>query len=176
MHLKGLIAMVGTTTLLSSSLFLATPAAQAASYTRCAHDAPVTTCITTSGGKSLGWHREGSYLLPKSKVDTLSTCSVTKTSSDTFKLSLAVSGEFSAWVFAKVNITITGGWEHQTSLSAGVSRAFTQKAGQTYRCEWGEARYQSKITLTKTVAGKTVSTKTGTATGPQEMQLRVTKL
>jgi hypothetical protein len=175
MHLKGLIATVGTTTLLASSLVLSTPAAQAASYTKCVHDAPLTTCVTTSGGKSLGWNREGSYLFPKSKVDTTNTCSVTKTSSETFKVSLAVSGEWSAWIFAKVNVTITGGWEHETTMTAGASRVFTQKAGETYRCEWGEARYQSKISVTKTVNG-TSTTKTGTATGPQEMQLRVTKL
>jgi hypothetical protein len=174
MRAKSLVSVIGVVVFAASSLVFSTPAAQASS-TKCVRDAPVTTCVTASDGKSLGWKREGSYLLAASKVDTTSTCSVTSTSSESFSVSVSVSADFKAWIFKVVDVTISGGWEGTTSLAAGVSRTFTQKKGETYRCEWGEAIYQSKLTITKTANGSSTTT-TGTATGPQEMQLRVVKL
>ena len=160
--------------LITSATVTAAPA-EAASYTRCYRDSPVTTCVTTTGGKSVGWKRMGSYLLPKSKVTTTSTCSVSQTVSTAWSVIVSVSAEAKAWIFAKVSATVSGGLVKTTSLTAGVSRSFTQKKGTTYRCEWGYARYQSKVTVRVSAGGQSY-VKKGKFTGPKEMQLRVTKL
>ncbi|MFT3833497.1 MAG: hypothetical protein QM711_09275 [Micropruina sp.] len=160
---------------LVASTALAAPPADAASYTKCYRDAPVTICVTTSGGKSVGFKRMGSYLLPKSKVDTTSTCTVSQTVSTSWSVSVSLSAELKAWIFAKVSATVTGGLVKSTSLTAGVSRTFKQKKGTTYRCEWGYARYQSKVTKRISAGGQSYVTK-GKFTGPKEMQLRVVKL
>jgi hypothetical protein len=164
-----------TATIVASTALFTAPQAQAATYTKCYRDAPVTTCITTSGGKSVGWVRVGSYVLPKSKVNTTSTCSVSQTASTKWSISLSISAEGSAWVFAKVSATVTGGLEQTTTIQSGVSRSFKQKKGEAYRCEWGYAKYTANITKRVTAAGKSVTTK-GKLTAPQEMQLRVVKL
>lgn len=158
---------------LVASTALAAPSAEAASYTKCYRDAPVTICVTTSGGKSVGFKRMGSYLLPKAKVTTTSTCAVSEAVSTSWSVSISLSAEMKAWVFAKVSATVTGGLVKTASLTTQVSRQFKQKKGTKYRCEWGYARYQSKVT--KHVVGTNIDTK-GTFTGPQEMQLRIIKL
>lgn len=160
---------------LVASTALSTSPAEAASYTKCYRDSPATICVTTTGGKSVGFKRMGSYLLPKAKVDTTSTCTVSQTVSTSWSVSVSVSAELKAWIFAKVSATVSGGLVKSTSLTAGVSRSFKQKKGTTYRCEWGYARYQSNVTRRITVSGKSYVTK-GKFTGPKEMQLRVVKL
>ncbi|MFT4217854.1 MAG: hypothetical protein QM619_11835 [Micropruina sp.] len=172
--LKPLLTAAGAASLIASAA-LAAPSANAASYTKCERDAPVLTCVTTTGGRSVGWQRMGSYLLPKSNVTTKSECFVTKSATTKWSFSVEVSAEWKAWIFAKVSATVSGGLEKSTTISAGVKRSFTQKKGETYRCEWGYSKYQSSVTMRVTAAGQSYERK-GTFTGPKEMELRVTKL
>ncbi|QIK63590.1 hypothetical protein G7068_10585 [Leucobacter viscericola] len=78
------------------------------------------------------------------------TCKSDKSSTTTYSINASVSAEGSAWIFAKVSATISGGASWSTSTSVGSSFSFDIPKGKRAACELGVEVTQFRTDKTTT--------------------------
>lgn len=94
------------------------------------------------------------------------TSKVSKTTK--YSVSISVSGEFKAWIFAKMSVTVSGGLEKSVTTEYGSSVDFKVKAKDTVNCDYGTYVYVVKGHETLRQGGKVIGKRNWTATAPKK--------
>ncbi len=168
-HIRTIVVSIPTGIALTAASAVAFSTPAQAATNKCVHeDDGITVCNTIDSKVKKKYKEKYSSSVTNHKKYAITghcTSKVTKTTK--FSVSVTVGAEFKAWIFAKVNVAVTGGVEHSVTTEYGSSVDFKVKAHDEVTCEYGTYVYVVKGHQTTYKNGKVLGTKKWTATAPK---------